>query len=88
MSPSQWQDQQWPAVLTRYLLTMRIIVFALTAGCVFFLIFTQVMALGGPNQADPPIITYTACLFAATVVFMRFVVGRLFRGRLTPLGGE
>jgi len=74
MSSPQWQDQQWPAELTPYLRTMRIIVFAMATGCIFFLVVTQVIGFGGPKQAAPPIITYTACLFAATVVFMRFVV--------------
>jgi hypothetical protein len=73
MTESKWQDSVTPE-----LRQLQIIVGALVAGCVFFLVIAVVLAgekageVGG--DAGKPVITYVAIVFVVMVLVMRMVV--------------
>ncbi len=68
-------DPQWREELGPVLRTLQIIVGALTAGSVVFLIIAMILAGGIAAAADnPPILTYTALGFAATILLVRAIV--------------
>ncbi len=57
--------------------TLQIIVAAMVAGCCVFLAVDLIVANGAGNAADPPLITYIACAFAAAQVVVRLIVPRI-----------
>ena len=80
MSDSQWQDKLAPMVRT-----LQIIVAALVAGTVFFLVIALFMApsMERPNAVGPPMLTYIAIIFAVMDLLARMIVPAVIvnRGR-------
>ena len=69
MSDSKWQER-----LTPILRQSQIIVAALIAGCVIFLVIALVITGGKVADADQPVLTYVAVAFVAVTLIARMIV--------------
>jgi hypothetical protein len=83
MSRSQWQDELGPV-----LPQLQIIVGALVAGCVFFLVVALLVSRGMAAGGDPPLVSYIAIGSAVMAVLARVALPRTIvaAGRRKILG--
>ena len=75
MSTNDWRDEIGPP-----LFTIRIIVAALTAGCLIFMVIAIFMVQTGQAPAgggDMPILTYMAVAWAGMAIVLRMVVPKM-----------
>jgi hypothetical protein len=73
MSDSKW-GSKWQQQLTPVLRQSQIIVAALIAGCVIFLVIALVMTGGKVADPDQPVLTYIAVGFVAVTLIARMIV--------------
>ncbi len=67
-------DSPWHTELTSVLWTLQIVVGALIAGCVAFLVIVLVLLGGMPDGDEPLLLTYVAIAFAASALIARMVI--------------
>ena len=61
-------------LLAGYVRTLQIVIAAMTAGCVFFLVIVLALAAGAGQAADVPVMTYVASAMAAAAVCARLII--------------
>ena len=74
-------ENDWRGQIGPLLLTMRIVVLALTAGCLIFMAIVFVIVQPGQAPAadnnSPPIVTYVALGFAGAAIVLRMIVPKI-----------